>query len=694
MPMRTVSSITRRQFVISSTASAIAFAAAPWAAAAQAARARLRRSESYFGLHFDLHPNEDDTVLGRDVSAEMVGSLLDAVRPDYVQYDAKGHPGWLGWPSQVGPSAPGIVNDSLAIWRRATAARGVSLYIHFSGVWDFEACKRHPEWARVGPDGKRDTRQTSTFGPYVDELMLPQLREAASKYDLDGVWVDGECWATNPDYSPAVEAAFRAATGLVRLPQGPRDPGWLQFLELNREQFRRYVRHYTDELHRTHPRFQVASNWLYSTFVPEQPTLPVDFLSGDFLGNASISTARVDARYFAQTGKSWDLMAWGFQDAGSNKIGTVHKPALQLQQEAAVVLAQGGGFQVYYNPSRAGWFERSHVDVMRRVGAFCRERQQASHQSQTVPQIGVVVSKESLYATTGKLFGSWGPAMDPVRGWVDALIALQYSVDVLPDWKLAHIVHDYPLTVLPEWTAVGDAAKKTLLEYAAAGGLLIVSGAANAALFAAETGVQLQGDKPSEQAAWLPGSEVLANLHGLWRDVDAGSATVLEHRFPDYDTRTGGKVAALAHNFGQGEILLVPGPLGAVYAGTHAPAVRDFVQRLVAPRFQPLVSVAAPPTVEVVLRRKDARLAVHLLNSAGMQVAGDYSAIDFIPEVGPIKLMLPWKPREIEVTPGGTRLQPVETPNRDQRKTAWVVELPKLHIHTIVTLEPPPNGMI
>jgi len=232
-------------------------------------------------------------VLGRDVSAEMVGSLLDAVRPDYVQYDAKGHPGWLGWPSQVGPSAPGIVNDSLAIWRRATAARGVSLYIHFSGVWDFEACKRHPEWARVGPDGKRDTRQTSTFGPYVDELMLPQLREAASKYDLDGVWVDGECWATNPDYSPAVEAAFRAATGLVRLPQGPRDPGWLQFLELNREQFRRYVRHYTDELHRTHPRFQVASNWLYSTFVPEQPTLPVDFLSSPNLEKLGVEQTSI-----------------------------------------------------------------------------------------------------------------------------------------------------------------------------------------------------------------------------------------------------------------------------------------------------------------------------------------------------------------------------------------------------------------
>jgi len=43
--------------------------------------------------------------------------------------------------------------------------------------------------------------------------------------------------------------------------------------------------------------------------VPEEPELPVDFLSGDYLGNASISTARLEARYLSQTGRPWDLMA-------------------------------------------------------------------------------------------------------------------------------------------------------------------------------------------------------------------------------------------------------------------------------------------------------------------------------------------------------------------------------------------------
>jgi hypothetical protein len=686
--MRSDPRFTRRQFAALAAASAAVLPGF----SAQNATGRLRRADSFFGLHFDLHPNEQDTALGRDVSEEMVGRLLAAAKPDYVQYDSKGHPGWLGWPSKVGPSAPGIVKDSLEIWRKVTASRNVSLYIHFSGVWDTQACARHPEWARVDKDGKRDRNETSTFGPYVDELMIPELREAASKYDLDGAWVDGECWATNPDYAPAVQEAFRKATGMETPPKGPKDPGWLQFLELNREQFRRYVRHYVEALHQSHPKFQIASNWLYSTFVPEEPTLPVDFLSGDYLGNASISTARLEARYLAQTGRPWDLMAWGFQQAESNHIGSVHKPAIQLQQEASVVLAQGGGFQIYYVPSRAGWFETSHIDVMRRVGEFCRARQQASHKSATVPQIGVVFSKESLYSTTNKLFGGWGSATDPARGWIDVLTALQYSVDVVPDWKLDKIKREYPLLVLPEWTAVGEPLKKSLLEYVSAGGILLASGAANTALFGAEAGVRLAGEEPAVEEAYVGGSEVLANLHGLWRDLDPGDAKVLERRFAAYDTRNGGKPAAVARKIGKGEIVLVPGPAGLVYAQTHTPAVRDFVKRLVAPRFHPLVEVAAPPTVEVVLRRKSGRLMVHLLNNAGMQVAGDYATTDFVPEVGPVTLRLAWAPSKVQLAPAGEVLAPVH--NQLQGKGFWEIRVPNLHIYSVVMVEPAAARML
>jgi hypothetical protein len=617
--------MTRRQF------NSLALLAPP---VAPGTSPRPRRADCFFGLHFDLHPNPSDPALGRDVTEQMVDDLLRRVKPDYLQYDAKGHAGWLGWPSKVSDPAPHIVNDSLAVYRKVTARNGVALFIHFSGVWDTKAVTDHPAWARIDADGRPDSRNTSTFGPYVDLRMIPQLSEAASTYNLDGAWVDGECWSVAPDYGEAARQAFLARTGMATLPRRAGDPGWNEFLDFNREQFRRYVRHYVDALHQSNPGFQIASNWLYSTMVPEKPDLPVDFISGDYLGNGAISTARLESRYMAQTGKPWDLMAWGFQQAGSNAIGHIHKPAVQLQQEAAVVLAQGGGFQVYYQPSRAGHFEDSHVQTMARVAEFCRARQKVSHKSEPVPQIGVVFSKDSLYRTANRMFGGWGRHTDPARGWIDALVECRYSVDVLPDWKLtAELLKPYPLIVLPEWAGIGGRVKDALLAYAGGGGQLLLSGAENMALFAGPMKVQLKG-APAEQAAFVGGGEVLANCKGLWQDVVPGSAQVLATRHPDQDTTRDGQPAAVA----AGNLLAIPGPIGRIFAATHAPAVRALVQRLVAPRFRPLVAVDGPPTLEVALRRKNGRLMVHLLNATAMQVAGDFSAVDYIPPVGPVTL--------------------------------------------------------
>jgi hypothetical protein len=658
-------SLTRRCFVSSLPAAALA---------AQPEPRRLRRSESYFGLHFDLHPNEKDTELGRDVTPEAVGRLLDRVRPDFVQYDAKGHPGWLGWPSDIGPSAPGIVRDSLAVWRAETARRGIALFIHFSGVWDEQAVRRHPQWARVTPEGKPDPRHVSTFSPYVEQLMIPQLREAATKYQLDGAWIDGECWAAHPDYS---EAALRAYGKPA--PKKPDEPGWLEWLEFNRRQFRRHVRTYVDALHKSHPQFQIASNWLYSTMVPEEPELPVDFLSGDYLGNASISTARLEARYLAQTGKPWDLMAWGFQQAESNRIGHIFKPAVQLMQEAGIVLAQSGGFQVYYHPARSGHFEDSHIEIMADLARHCRRLQKWSQQTETVPQIGVVFSKESLYRTGNRLFGGWGRLSDPARGWVDLLLACQWSVDVLPDWKLGRIAAQYPVIVLPDWAQPGEECLETLLEYVRNGGVLIVSGAHNAQKLAPRLGFKVSGE-PARTEAWLRHGAV-ANAAGVWLDVEPGETRVLDLRYPELNTTRNGRPAVLEAAFGKGRITVVPGPVGDVYAATHAAAMRDFARALIAPHFRPLVHVDAPPTVEVVVRRKGGDLLVHLINTTAMQVAGDYATVDFIPAVGPLRLSVQG------ARPKSTRLEPEGTPLQWRAVSGgWQTEIPRLDLHAVAVM--------
>lgn len=647
--------------------------------AAQNAPRRLPRKDCYFGLHFDLHPAKTDTTLGRDVNDEMVDRLLVRVRPDFVQYDCKGHVGYLGFPSKTGNSAPGIVKDSLEVWRRVSAQRGVALYIHFSGVWDSLAVQQHPDWARVRADGTPEDRITSTFGPYVDKLMIPELDEAISRYSLDGAWIDGECWATGPDYSAAAQKAFLARSGLKELPKKAGDAGWLEFLEFNRAQFRRYVRHYVDALHKLHPDVQLASNWLYSSFVPERPEIPVDYLSGDFLGATPVSTARLESRYLASTGMPWDLMAWGFV---VDRAGKSHilKRAAQLKQEAAAVITQGGGFQIYYNPTRAGWIDERLMEMMTEVAQFCRERQEFCFRTEPVPQVGVLFSRHSLYTRSNRMFGSWGAAVDPARGAIEALLAAHYSVEIIPDWKLADI-RRYPVIVAPDWPDIGVEARDALAEYSRNGGTLVVLGADNAKAFAEIAGVRVSGIAESEGV--MLGDTGFAAAPGMWASIEPGNANVSEQRFPSYDTRNGGVPGVLIANPGHGKMVVIGGPIGAAYATTHQASMHELLRRVLRRVFAPMVAITGPGTVELSLRKKEDLLILHLVNTTAMQVGPDFPVIEQVPAIGPIRVSFKLMKQPIRVTwePGGRRLEGTWD------NGVFQTTVPRIEVHGAVTVQ-------
>jgi hypothetical protein len=640
---------------------------------------RLARKDSFFGIHFDLHPNPRDKALGRDLSDSVVEKFLAAVAPDYVQYDCKGHVGYLGYPSQVSTPAPNIVNDSLAIWRRVTARHGVALYVHFSGLWDSLAIEQRPEWAVIRADGTRDPNATSPFSSYVNERMIPQLEEVSAKYDLDGAWIDGECWATRPDYGEAAAKAFTEATGISPLPKAQGEKGWVEFLDFHREHFRKYLRNYLAVMHRSRPKFQIASNWMYTTYVPEKPDIDVDYISGDYLGNAAISAARLETRYLSAVGKPWDLMAWGFVSARGN-LGHIHKPAVQIQQEASIVLGQGGGFQVYYQPTRTGHLDDRRIQTMAETARFCRARQALCHQSERVPQIGVLFSRRTLYRTGSRLFGGWGAAVNPARGIVDALLESHFLVDVIPDWQIENLAQ-FPCIVLPDWADAGAEVRDALLAYARGGGRLLVVGAPNATLFGGDAlGLRLAGG-PITAQQFITGDKIFGNAGGLWQPVEPQRAERIEDRYPAFDdTRDAACAATLVSAGTSGRIAAIYGPLGESFAVTHAPATREFLRRIVTRIYDSPLKVSAPPTVECALRRKGPDTVLHFTNCTGMQVASEYAGVDYIALTAPIELSitLPKRPAAVTREPGGQPLKGSWSSGR------WSGTMPPVHIHEML----------
>jgi len=640
------------------------------------------RRDAFFGLHFDLHPNPSDTALGADVTEENIARLLDRVRPDYVQYDCKGHVGWAGYPTKIGWPAPGIKKDSLAIWRRMTRPRGVGLYIHYSGVWDGQAIAHHPEWARVDAAGKADPDITSVFGPYKDELLIPQLKEAVSAYDLDGLWVDGECWAARLDYSPRALAAWAKFTGKAVAPKSPKDPDWHAWMTFNRMGFENYLISWVDALHAFKPGLQITSNWMYSSFAPVPVAAKLDFLSGDYSPSLSVDRARVEARYLASTGMPWDLMAWGF-DKGQGQNWSIKTPE-QLMQEAAVVLMQGGGFQIYHTPTRSGYISEAIIDQEGKVADFCRERKAASFQSRTVPQVALLLSSASHAAVSDNVFSPSGGEFDALEGALHAFLELHYSVDILAEHQLAPRLGEFPLVVVPDSPVLSESFRASLLDYVKKGGSLLLLGERCARPLAGELGVELRGaPKPVVGELATPLGPV--SIGGLWQEIGLRDAAAAGFRHPTRDTRRDGTPAASIASYGKGRIAAVYGPLADIFFKGHHPGVRLFVSDLVRALFPaPSVAVDGPPALDVSLRTTaDGKTSVHLLNRAGLPLPDRYNFTDFIPPVGPVtvKIRAAAKPKGVILVPGG-RVR--DWTWADGRVTAVV---PEVKIHSVLVLE-------
>jgi hypothetical protein len=646
---------------------------------------RTPRSEGFLGIHFDFHANAQCQQVGRTLTRGMVRQIIELVKPDYIQCDCKGHPGFSSYPTKVGNPAPGFVRDQLRIWREVTEELGVSLVMHYSGVWDGQAVAKHPEWAQADAKGKNDGLTTSVFGRYVDELLIPQLKELRREYRVDGAWVDGDCWATARDYSrPAAEASLRL-TGVAELPRSLGDPHWQEFTKFCREGFLQYLQHYIEEMRAFDPDMEITSNWAFGSFMPGPVSVDLPFLSGDYSLNNSVNTARWEARCLAPQGRPWDLMAWGFGGLHADPCRNT-KSAEQLQRESATVLALGGGFQVYYRQNDDCSIQPWQMPVMQRVAQFCRERQAACHRSETVPQVGLHYSSSCYYRTAGSLFAPGDgddSVLSPIRGVLQCLLDGQAAVDVLMDHHMRERMEQYPLLVLPEWASIDDDLRERYLAYVENGGSLLVIGARASELFADELGVDFEGEI-EEKPRWIEHEDWLSGVLSPGRTVRLRRGTRGFGLLRLENDRGGpASPAASIRRKGKGLIAGVYVDIGARYRKLATSGTRRFLQALCGELFpDPIVQVSGSAYIDVVLARKDGRLTVNLINLSGPHADPRVASFEQVEPIGPleVKLRLARKPKRIVRIPGG---RPVPFKWRNGVAT---LTLPRLHIHDVLVV--------
>lgn len=638
---------------------------------------KLKRADSFFGVHFDLHASEDITDAGKTLTAGMIDTFLMKVRPDFIQIDCKGHPGISSYPTKVGFHVKGFEKDPLKLFRERTEANNVALYMHFSGVWDGKVVKEHPDWAIVMANGERSKQKTSFFSPYLDTYMIPQLKEL-SDYKVDGAWIDGECWAVEPDYSDASLARFTQETGITEIPRKQSDKYYPEFMEYTRRLFREHLNKYVNAIHKYNPAFQITSNWSYSSMMPEKVTIDVDYLSGDVTPQNGVYRSAFEARCLAPQGKPWDLMAWGFSWNGGKMPMSV-KSSVQLEQEAAQIMAMGGGVQFYFQQNRDLSIKPWLATMLSEIGTFCRERQPYCQKAMAIPQIALLYPTVSYQRSASRPYSN---PLGKLEGALNLVLDGQHTVEILMEHHLTGKMDQYPLIIIPECDYLEPSFIEELKKYVSSGGHLLIMGTETTKLFKKELGIKSLKTLNETETFFATGNKIGAIRSALDSVEINPGVKVLSTYYNGSDFRSkGNMIASSLNNVGKGTVAGVYFNAGSDYLEYKSPVLRDYISSLINDLFpDPLVRVAGSHLVHVTLNKLNNKMYVNLVNIAGEHTNQNAIGYDEIPALKDLTISIKTdnKPARLLLQPEGIELMV------DFQKGVSTVVVPELKIHSIL----------
>lgn len=615
-------------------------------------------NKRFFGIHFDFHAGNDADI-GSRTSAEDIQKYIDDARPTFIQCDCKGHAGFSSYPTKVGNPAGRIVSDNLRVWCDVAKKNNIPIFMHYSGVMDAEYERQHPEKAHVGEPGEyRSPGSISLFSDYVDDLLIPQIKELIDEYGVDGIWIDGDCWAVRRDISDLAKPYLHE--GMTKEEHNM----------LMHDAFLRYVKHYVDEVHKYKPGFLITSNWMYTSYIPEKPEVGIDFISGDYPAFDSLHNARYEARCIAKRGKPWDLMAWGMGSNWDDAEERPNKPGNQLCQEAAMTLSLGGGFQVYENQNRDGSAKVYSTKRFRELGDFVNARR-INFEKLPVAQTVLFFSTDSYYKKS-EIFNASG-ATEPMIGTLHAVLDSQYTADIIMDYQLAEL-KKYDIAIVPQWQFISEKSKECLLDYAKDGGNLLVIGAEACKQFGAALGEDFEILEASPHFVKSTDG-LLVRLERPIIDLKIGDAPL----YSNSDLRDEDIPAYRTDTLGVGSITYLPFDFGDWYFKASDFLKRDFLKEIMMSLAMPKIEINKPD-IDITMQADGDALLVNLINMNQGKRLFTTMVYDNIPEIYNVEVKIHGDFKNVSMPLGESfTWEPMENGVR--------VKLERLDIHSIIRVE-------
>jgi hypothetical protein len=669
-------------------------------------------ADSPFNLLVDYYPEVPFRPYGSGATPENVLPVLRELQLGCIVIYAKGHSGTTTFPSSLRTEHPMLGRDVPAAFRDYTRQTGTRLFLYYSGMLDGAAGERHPDWRQLHRDGSpmRHFPGFESFiawgicplSGYFDEWVAVHLREMLTRYDPDGIWVDGD-WS-GPCYCARCEERFRKDSGHqgsmpaynVLTPAGEAwMRTWAQITHEWRTRFSRFIK-------------SLKPDCMYSAgnVSPRREFLaPFDWRSGDWFspGNHRLHMS-VTARRYATTGLPYDAYTCDTQFVhGWQQMRSRSKPLDRMLQEGATLLANGATWGYWTFPMPHGALVPSKMRVAATAAKFARSRRDVCLHTRFVPVTAVV--NTDCGAT---IASDLSPAL---MGAGKALLALHRS-PVFMDEAGAEGGLPYELIVLPEMPCVPPELGRRLQNYVEDGGRLLTCGdTIRSPEMQSLLGVRLVKAGEVNDGHVLLRTGAPAGVFADWDRLERQEAEELyplylswDHANPQINKITNnwpihgmvdeekpepaGFPAATVRRLGKGQVIHVATNAFSHYWTFGTPELlawfRELLETAVA---DPLMRTDAPSFIELSLREKDGNLLIHVINgNPGRDISlvgtNDLWVTD-IPAVGPYEFQVRCAaaPRAVRQEPGGGRL---EHRFKDGRLT---VILPRVEIHTCIVVE-------
>ena len=657
--------------------------------------------DTYFGYEYDMHANKNDKDFGAALSVDYLVELFKLANCDLLQTDTKGHEGLVSWYSKTPTAsiAPGISKEMVDIWVKAGKQLGIPCQAHYSGIFDMAAGDKFPDWNVVNAKGEPVKGKMCPRGPYVDELLIPQAKELITRYGVSAFWVDGEIWAVTPCYCKTCSAAFKKQYDIAP-PKEQKDDNWIKWIAFTRDGFQEYVAHYTTEIHKFSPKTRVCSNWLHSFRNPGCPWVPTDYISGDNLGTLSHPNNFLHARFMSTRGRPWEIVLWGFYY--NEKSPWIMKSVDMMKQQAASIISFGGNMNIYNQPKghRDGRLPKWQMKRLGEVGKFVKARKEYSQHTETIPNAVILHSEHDFYAQ--KSPNIWEYNVSHMEGALYSMLDSSIPTDIMDEWALLGKINDFPLVIAPSQENMSKKAVQVLKDYVKNGGKLLVTGTE----IYDTLGSDFLGVKSvsvnNAHSYHIPAGDGCFPLSshghqgGAWTEVQSypwhevtpttakGIAPLQTTLFKEDKTPY---FAATINNYGKGKVAYIPVDIMTYYYNSRYALVKTFIADVVTKLSADLdYQIQAPTSIEVVLRQKDNKKIIHLINRAsGLPVFGNTLGTDEIPQVGPItiKVKTDLAPTNVKLLFESGNL----SYNYNKALKELLITLDQVHIHKAICID-------